>query len=124
HHHARQKHHDGLWTASHGARSLGDYLLSARAATEPARQCGRCAGGTSGGFREKSGARKGRGTGEEMSDRSHVIPAPEGEFFEKTRFHGLSLLCGSIGLVGLVLSFIGAFRSPVQFSYSWLFAFI
>ena len=59
-----------------------------------------------------------------MSDRSHVLPAPEGEFFENSRFHGLSLLCGLIGIVGLVLSFIGAFRSPVQFSYSWLFAFI
>ena len=59
-----------------------------------------------------------------MSDRSHVMPAPEGEFFENSRFPGLSLLCGLIGIVGLVLSFIGAFRSPVQFSYSWLFAFI
>ena len=58
-----------------------------------------------------------------MSDRSHVLPAPEGEYFEKSRFAGLSLLCGSIGIVGLVLSFIGAYRSPVQFSYSWLFAF-
>jgi len=59
-----------------------------------------------------------------MSDRSHVLPAPEGEFFENSRFHGLSLLCGLIGIVGLVLSVIGAFRSPVQFGYSWLFAFI
>jgi hypothetical protein len=59
-----------------------------------------------------------------MSDRSHVLPAPEGEYFENSRFAGLSLLCGLIGVVGLVLSFVGAFRSPVQFSYSWLFAFI
>jgi hypothetical protein len=58
-----------------------------------------------------------------MSDRSHALPAPEGEYFEKSRFAGLSLLCGSIGIVGLVLSFIGAYLSPVQFSYSWLFAF-
>src|SRR4030095_16005058 len=36
----------------------------------------------------------------------------------------LSLLCGLIGIVGLVLSVIGAFLSPVQFGYSWLFAFI
>ena len=59
-----------------------------------------------------------------MSDRSHVVPAPEGEFFENSRFNGLSLICGVIGIVGLILSFVGAFISPVQFSYSWLFAFI
>ena len=59
-----------------------------------------------------------------MSDRSHVLPAPEGEFFETSRFAGLSLICGVVGLIGLVLSFIGGFVSPVQFSYSWLFAFI
>ncbi|MBA3960430.1 MAG: hypothetical protein H0X40_00815 [Chthoniobacterales bacterium] len=59
-----------------------------------------------------------------MSDRSHVLPAPEGEFFETNRFAGLSLICGAVGLIGLVLSFIGAFVSPVQFSFSWLFAFI
>ena len=41
-----------------------------------------------------------------------------------TRFNGLSLLCGLIGIVGLILSFVGAFISPVQFSFSWLFAFI
>ena len=58
-----------------------------------------------------------------MSDRSHVTPAPEGEFFETSRFAGLSLICGAIGLVGLILSFVGAFVSPVQFSFSWLFAF-
>ena len=59
-----------------------------------------------------------------MSERSHVLPTPEGEFFENGRFAGLSLLCGLIGVVGLVLSFIGAYISPVQFSFSWLFAFI
>ncbi len=59
-----------------------------------------------------------------MSDRSHVLPAPEGEYFETSRFAGLSLICGLIGLVGLVLSFVGGFISPVQFSFSWLFAFI
>jgi hypothetical protein len=59
-----------------------------------------------------------------MSDRSHVLPAPEGEYFEPARFAGLSLLCGAIGLAGLVLSFIGGFVSPVQFSFSWLFGFI
>jgi hypothetical protein len=59
-----------------------------------------------------------------MSDRSHVLPAPEGEFFETSRFAGLSLICGVVGLIGLILSFIGGFVSPTQFSYSWLFAFI
>jgi hypothetical protein len=59
-----------------------------------------------------------------MSDRSHVLPAPEGEYFEPARFAGLSLLCGLIGIIGLILSFIGGFISPVQFSFSWLFGFI
>ncbi len=59
-----------------------------------------------------------------MSDRSHVLPAPEGEYFEDGRFAGLSILCGVVGIIGLVLSFIGAFISPVQFSFSWLFGFI
>jgi hypothetical protein len=27
-----------------------------------------------------------------MSDRSHVVPTPEGEYFESARFSGLSLL--------------------------------
>src|SRR6266566_8143191 len=58
-----------------------------------------------------------------MSDRSHVLPAPEGEYFESDRFAGLSILLGLIGIVGLVLSFVGAYTSPVQFSFSWLFAF-
>jgi hypothetical protein len=58
-----------------------------------------------------------------MSDRSHVLPAPEGEYFENDRFAGLSILLGLVGIVGLVLSFVGAYLSPVQFSFSWLFAF-
>ncbi len=58
-----------------------------------------------------------------MSERSHVVPAPEGEFFEKNRFAGLSLVLAIAGVVGLILSLIGALISPVQFSYSWLFAF-
>jgi hypothetical protein len=58
-----------------------------------------------------------------MSDRSHVQPAPEGEYFENGRFAGLSLLCGVIGIVGLILSFVGGYFWPVQFSYSWLFGF-
>jgi hypothetical protein len=58
-----------------------------------------------------------------MSDRSHVLPAPEGEYFESDRFAGLSILLGLVGIVGLLLSFVGAYLSPVQFSFSWLFAF-
>jgi hypothetical protein len=59
-----------------------------------------------------------------MSDRTQALPAPEGEFFENSRFAGLSVICGVVGLIGLTLSFIGGFLSPVQFSFSWLFGFI
>jgi hypothetical protein len=58
-----------------------------------------------------------------MSERTQV-PTPEGEYFETTRFAGLSLLLGLGALVGLALCLIGALVSPIQFSYSWLFAFI
>ncbi|MFN2509074.1 MAG: hypothetical protein ABR589_09925 [Chthoniobacterales bacterium] len=58
-----------------------------------------------------------------MSERSHAVPTPEGEYFEKNRFVGLSLLLGIIAVVGLGLSGLGAFLSPEQFAYSWLFAF-
>jgi len=58
-----------------------------------------------------------------MSERSQAVPTPEGEYFEKSRFAGLSLLLGVIALVALVLCAVGAFVDPHQFSYSWLFAF-
>jgi hypothetical protein len=58
-----------------------------------------------------------------MSERSQAVPAPEGEYFERNRFAGLSLLLGVIALVALVLCAVGAFVDPHQFSYSWLFAF-
>jgi len=58
-----------------------------------------------------------------MSERAE-IPTPEGEFFEPTRFAGLSLLLGLGAVVGLVLCLIGGIVSPLQFSYSWLFGFI
>ena len=58
-----------------------------------------------------------------MSERSQAVPTPEGEYFEKSRFAGLSLLLGVIALVALVLGAVGAFVDPHQFSYSWLFAF-
>src|SRR5438045_1859621 len=58
-----------------------------------------------------------------MSERSQTVPMPEGEYFERNRFAGLSLLLGTIALVALVLCAVGAFVNPHQFSYSWLFAF-
>jgi hypothetical protein len=58
-----------------------------------------------------------------MSERTE-IPTPEGEFFESTRFTGLSLLLGLGAIIGLVLCLIGGMVSPLQFSYSWLFGFI
>src|ERR1700730_18588232 len=57
-----------------------------------------------------------------MSDRPHE-PTPEGEYFEASRFAGLSLLIGAIAFVALVLCMIGAAVDPLQFSFSWLFAF-
>ena len=58
-----------------------------------------------------------------MSERSHVVPTPEGEYFEANRFGGLSMIVGLVAVVGLVLSLVGAFLSPQQFAYSWLFSF-
>ena len=57
-----------------------------------------------------------------MSERSQA-PQPEGEYFEPNRFAGLSVLVGGIAFVALVLCVIGAAVEPIQFSYSWLFAF-
>jgi hypothetical protein len=58
-----------------------------------------------------------------MSERSHTVPTPEGEYFESNRFTGLSFLLGSIAVVTLALCAFGAYVNPHQFSYSWLFAF-
>jgi len=58
-----------------------------------------------------------------MSDRSHALPAPEGEYVETSRFGGWSILSGVIAVVGLVLGVIGAMTAPAQFSFSFLFAF-
>ena len=58
-----------------------------------------------------------------MSERAHVVPTPEGEYFERSRFAGLSLLFGVLGLLGIVLSVVGAIWWPQQFGFSWLFAF-
>src|SRR5213082_243576 len=59
-----------------------------------------------------------------MSERSQVMPAPEGEYFEAARFTGLSLLLAGGAVVGLVLCLFGALKDQPQFSFSWLFAFI
>src|SRR3989454_4378471 len=58
-----------------------------------------------------------------MSERSHTVPTPEGEYFESNRFAGLSSLLGLIAIVALALCVVGAFLNLHQFSYSWLFAF-
>src|SRR6059058_2613764 len=58
-----------------------------------------------------------------MSDRPYELPTPEGEYFETGRFAGLSLLLGAVAFAALVLSVIGAAMQPLQFSFSWLFAF-
>src|SRR5436309_11977738 len=58
-----------------------------------------------------------------MSERSETVPRPEGEYFESSRFAGLSLLLGLIAVVALVLCAVGAFLNPHQFSFLWLFAF-
>jgi hypothetical protein len=58
-----------------------------------------------------------------MSERTHVVPTPEGEYFESGRFAGLSALLAILAVLGLGLSVIGAILSPRQFGFSWLFAF-
>ena len=58
-----------------------------------------------------------------MSERADVAPVPAGEYFEGSRFAGLSFILALVGLAGLALSVVGAFVSPHQFSFSWLFAF-
>jgi hypothetical protein len=58
-----------------------------------------------------------------MSERTHAVPTPEGEYFESSRFAGLSALLGILAVLGLGLSVIGAILSPRQLSFSWLFAF-
>src|SRR6266576_2564811 len=58
-----------------------------------------------------------------MSERLQTVPTPEGEYFESSRFAGLSFVLGIIAVVALVLCVVGALVSPHQFSYSWLFAF-
>ena len=58
-----------------------------------------------------------------MSERSNIVPAPEGEYFESNRFAGVSFVLAIVAIVGLVLCVVGAIINPRQFSFSWLFAF-
>src|SRR5947207_15992617 len=58
-----------------------------------------------------------------MSDRLQNAPTPEGEYFESSRFAGLSVLLGVVAFVALALCGAGAAIDPKQFSFSWLFAF-
>jgi hypothetical protein len=58
-----------------------------------------------------------------MSQRSHVPPVPEGEYFESNRFAGVSVSLGLIALLALALSVVGGIVVPAQLSFSWLFAF-
>jgi hypothetical protein len=58
-----------------------------------------------------------------MSDRLHNAPTPEGEYFETSRFAGLSVLLGIVAFVALALCGAGAAIDTTQFSFSWLFAF-
>ena len=58
-----------------------------------------------------------------MSQRSQVVPTPDGEYFEKGRFAGLSMIFGVVAVIGLVLCLLAAFLAPKQFAYSWLFGF-
>ncbi len=58
-----------------------------------------------------------------MSERSDVVPVPEGQYFEANRFPALSLLLAVVGLLSLGLCVVGAVVNRHQFSFSWLFAF-
>jgi hypothetical protein len=58
-----------------------------------------------------------------MSERSDIVPTPEGEYIEANRFAPLSFLLALVGIIGLGLSVVGAFVNAKQFSFSWLFAF-
>ncbi|MGI9086652.1 MAG: hypothetical protein ACR2HH_02760 [Chthoniobacterales bacterium] len=55
-----------------------------------------------------------------MSERTEV-PTPEGQYFESSRFSGLSLIMAIVAVIGLGLSVVGAIFWPEQFAYSWLF---
>ena len=58
-----------------------------------------------------------------MSERSQRFPTPEGEYFESSRFAGLSLAPGIDCHCGARALRRRRILNPHQFSYSWLFAF-
>ena len=58
-----------------------------------------------------------------MSERSQAVPTPEGEYFETTRFAGLSLILGVVAVIALGLCVVAGWLAPEQFAYSWLFGF-
>ncbi len=58
-----------------------------------------------------------------MSERAHVMPTPEGEYFDRNRFGGVSMIAGLCALLGLALSVVGMLINPAQMAYSWLFGF-
>ena len=59
-----------------------------------------------------------------MSERAHVVPTPEGEYFEPNRFANLSIIAVVVAVIGFVLAGIGVIVNPEQFAFSWLFGFI
>src|SRR5437762_4367895 len=62
-----------------------------------------------------------------MSERLQTAPTPEGEYFESSRFAGLSFLLGLIAVIALVLCAIGAIVNLLAYmaqavveTYGWL----
>src|SRR5437588_3436990 len=106
---------------------MGNHRLFARVAAEPERHRSGCSAAESRRIGQAAAGAIARtfqtGGAKEMSERADVMPMPEGEYIEKNRFAPLSFLLGLLGAVGLGLSVVGAFVSPHQFSFSWLFAF-
>ena len=49
-----------------------------------------------------------------MSERLQTAPTPEGEYFESSRFAGLSFLLGIVAVVSLVLCAFGATRKSAS----------
>lgn len=57
-----------------------------------------------------------------MSAHPHTLHLPAPERLVPSRFP-LTYLFVALSVVGIVLSFVGAFTDPTQFAYSWFFAF-
>src|SRR4029434_243025 len=91
------------------ARSLGDHRVPARVTAQPKRNDSRCSCGPARRTGEAGVTAAGYSN---MSERSHTVPTPEGEYFESNRFAGLSSLLGLIAIVALALCVVGAFLNP------------